>query len=374
MAKTPPKSKSENGTIKKQEFDLTNFKSNTGFSSTVKDKELVMIPLGEAFTEVTNCGIAKGYVNLFRGFTNTGKSTGIYQGIVSCQKMGLLPVIIDTEGNFSWEYAKSIGVEFTEVLDDNGDVVNYEGFFIFMNSDLLEQKYGKWDYDEGGEKKNSRGEACIEDIPNFIDNLLEMQSKDEIPYEFCFFWDSIGSIDCFKAVKSKSRNNMWNANALEVSFKAILNAKIPNSRKEGKKYTNTFVAVQKIWYDGMNNVVRGKGGEAFNYSARIIYHFGGIVSHGTKILKAELEGKSYSFGIETKLGCIKNQVTGITLSGLIVSLAQGYWAADKIDVYKKQYKSFLLEKLGLDKSTSSKLDITIKKEDVVESNDMFGED
>jgi hypothetical protein len=364
--KTPAK---KNTTIKKQEFDLAEFKKQTGYKSTVKDKDLVMIPLGDAFTSVTNCGIAKGYVNLFRGYTNTGKSTGMYEGIKSCQKMGILPVILDTEGNFNWEYAKNIGIEFTEVYDDEGKVVDYEGFFIFANSDALEKKYGKFDYKEGKEKTDSRGQGCIEDVAHYIDDLLDLQMKDKIPYEFCFFWDSVGSIDCFQCIMSKSKNNMWNANALESSFKAILNSRIPDSRKEGKKYTNTFCAVQKIWYDGMNNVIRHKGGESFFYAARMIYHFGGVVAHGTAKLTAVLEKKNYNFGVETKLNCYKNQVNGLTLEGKICSTPHGYITVEGIDQYKKDKKTYLLEKLGLEKG-----DIQIKVEEVKEVEGMFEED
>lgn len=366
MAKTPPK-KTEG--IKKTEYDLPGFKVSSGFSSVVKDKELVWIPLGDAFFEVTNCGIAKGYVNLFRGYTNTGKSTGVYEGIVACQKMGILPVIIDTEGNFSWEYARNIGVEFTEVTNDAGEVINYEGFFIFMNTDLLEQKYGKYDYDEGKDKAVSRGEGCVEDLGAFMYELLDLQAQDKIPYEFCFFWDSIGSIDCFKSIKSKSRNNMWNANAIESTFKGLINNRIPNSRKEGKKYTNTFVGVQKIWYDGMNNVVRHKGGESFFYGARLIYHYGGVVAHGTSKLHATLNKKNYNFGVDTKLTCYKNQVNGLTLEGKIASTPHGYWASDKIDEYKKEHKDYLLEKLGMDSG-----EIKLSKEVVTTADDMFSDD
>jgi hypothetical protein len=364
--KTPPK---KGATIKKQEFDLTSFKTNSGLQSNVKDKDLEWIPLGEAFSDITKCGIAKGYVTLLRGYSNTGKSTGMYEGIASCQKLGILPVIIDTEGNFNWEYARNVGVEFNEVTNDNGEIINYDGFFIFMNTDLIEQKYGKYKHDEGKYGTTSRGEGCIEDISMFINELLDQQIEEKLPYELCFFWDSIGSIDCYKAIMSKSRNNMWNANALEVSFKSILNNRIPNSRKEGKKYTNTFVGVQKIWYDGMNNVVRHKGGEAFFYGARMIFHYGGIIAHGTSKLTATLEGRNYNFGTETKLGCIKNQVNGLTLEGKICSTPHGYWLPDKVDQYKKQNKDFLLKKLGFDSG-----EISIKKEEISTVDDMFSED
>ena len=363
--KVPPKKSG----IKKQEFDLSVFKTDSGLNSNVKDKLLEWIPLGEAFTDVTKCGVAKGYVNLFRGYSNTGKSTGMYEGIVSCQKLGILPIILDTEGNFSWEYAKNIGVEFNEIKDDSGEIVNYDGFFIFMNTDLLEQKYGKYKHDESAYGKTSRGEGCIEDIGMFFDELLELQITDKLPYELCFFWDSIGSIDCYKSIVSKSRNNMWNANALESTFKSFLNNKIPNSRKEGKKYTNTFYGVQKIWYDGMNNVIRHKGGEAFFYGARMIYHYGGVIAHGTTKLHATLEKRNYNFGVETKLSCIKNQVNGLTLEGKICSTPHGYVTPEKIEDYKKKQKNFLLNKLGLTDG-----EIAIEKAEISEMDGMFSED
>ena len=68
--KTPPK---KTTSIKKQEFDLSSFKTSTGLQNNVKDKELEWIPLGEAFSDITKCGIAKGYVTLLRGYSNTGK-------------------------------------------------------------------------------------------------------------------------------------------------------------------------------------------------------------------------------------------------------------------------------------------------------------
>jgi hypothetical protein len=65
------------------------------------------------------------------------------------------------------------------------------------------------------------------------------------------------------------------------------------------------VNIQKIWFDGMNTVIKHKGGEAFFYSPRIIIHYGGILSHSTVKLKATAGGETYQFGIETKVRCEK---------------------------------------------------------------------
>jgi RecA/RadA recombinase len=134
--------------VDKKSIDLSklkDFKNKNGFNEDVKDKELDWIPISKAFTEATGlAGIPKGYITLSRGFSNTGKSTSLMEAIVSSQKLGILPVIIDTENNFSWEHAKDMGLQFDEVIDtETGEVVNYDGFFIFINNEYLIDNYGK---------------------------------------------------------------------------------------------------------------------------------------------------------------------------------------------------------------------------------------
>jgi len=348
MAKIPEKKK---GPIKVNEFDLQGFQKSNGLDSTVKDKEIGWIPFSSAFHDALGIpGLPKGYVSLLRGFSNTGKSTGAYEAMASCQKIGVLPIFIDTENNFSWEHAKDLGIQFEPVVnEETGEIIDYKGFFMYIDNDALLKKYGKYDYDEAKDVKDRRSEACVEDVSSLIDDLIDAQSAGKLPYELCFIWDSIGSLNCFKSIKSKSKNNMWNAGALENTFKAIINHKIPASRKEGKEYTNTFIAVQKIWLDSMQGkgVIKHKGGEAFFYAARFIIHFGGVTSHGTKSLTATSGGKTYSFGIETKIKCEKNQVNGIEFEGVIASAPTGFMNPLKKAEYTKENKDLLLSKLGV---------------------------
>ena len=118
MAKKPSKPP-----IDKKGFDLDAFKGKEGLDNIIKEKPLNWIPLSEAFHDAVKVpGIPIGYLTSFRGFSNTGKSTAIYEGIVGCQKLGILPVIYETENNFSWEHARNIGVIFEEVKDENGVV------------------------------------------------------------------------------------------------------------------------------------------------------------------------------------------------------------------------------------------------------------
>lgn len=351
--------------VSKQNFDLNSFKENNGFDITVKDKDLTWIPLSDAFHEALKIpGLARGYFTSFRGYSNTGKSTAMYEAVAGCQQIGDLAVIIETEGNWSWEHAKNIGVKFTEVVDEEtGEIIDYTGDFIFMNGDDLLNKYKNFDYSTGKEgTKALRSEPIIEDVSRLMTDLLDLQAEGKLPRNLCFLWDSVGSINGFKSVMSKSNNNQWNAGSMEAAFKSLVNHRIPASRREGKEFTNTFAVVQKVWLDNENKVIKHKGGEAFFYSPRVIVHFGGILSHSTVKLKATSGGQTYQFGIETKVRCEKNQVNGIEEQGVLASTPHGYWNPDKIEDYKKEHKDYILSHLNSDYN-----DFIIEKEEVVNS-------
>ena len=348
MAKKPTKN-----IIEKKQFDIRDYQKIKGLTRTSKPKDLSWIPLSGAFQDALGIpGIPRGYTSLARGYSNTGKSTSIYESIVGCNKIGDLPIIFDTEGNFNWEHAKNIGVQFEEIIDENGNA-DYVGDFMYISNRKLLDMYKMWDYDEAKNKTVAvRNEPVIEDIARFVDECLDDQENGLLPRNLCFLWDSIGSIDCFRCVKSKSKNNMWNAGALETSFKSILNFRISDSQRSDSEFTNTFFAVQKIWFDGMNTVIKHKGGEAFFYGARLIIHFGGILTHGTAKLNADITDAgnkmTYQYGIEAKVKCEKNQVNGIEQMGKLASTSHGYWNPDKLTEYKTKNRQFILDKLNMD--------------------------
>ena len=315
MAKKAPKK-----SIGKKNFDLSSFKKTNGMDITVKEKDLTWIPMSDSFHEALKIpGLARGYFTSFRGYSNTGKSTAIYEAVAGAQKIGDLPVIIETESNWSWEHAKNIGVKFEEVIDEEtGEIIDYEGDFIFMNSDDLLQRYKFVDYSNGKEgTKQLRGEPVIEDVARIISDLLDAQEDGDLPRNLCFLWDSVGSINGFKSV---------------------------------------------------NKVIKHKGGEAFFYSPRVIVHFGGILSHSTVKLKATSGGETYQFGIETKVRCEKNQVNGIEEHGKLASTPHGYWNPTKIDDYKKQHKDYILKRLN-----TTLDDFVIEKEEQGFGMDDLGE-
>lgn len=354
MANTKEAKMEKKAPVKKQSYSLSDYKAEKKLNDEVKDKAMEFIPMSKAFREVLGMDIPKGYVSLIRGFSNVGKSTALIEAIVGAQKIGTLPVIIDSENNFSFEHAKLMGMEFEEVKDDKtGEVKSYEGFFIYINNNYLIENYGKI-------RDKNRDEAVIEDVAEAIHNLIDDQNAGKLPYDLLFCWDSIGTLDCEQSVVGKNRNNMWNAGSMSVNFNSLLNHRIPGSRKENSKYTNTFIGVQKIWLDSMQGagIIKHKGGEAAFYASRLIFHLGGITSHGTKRLTATANGRDYAFGIETKIGIVKNHVNGISYTGTIVSTPHGFVKSDDIDNYKKENKKYLLSKLDL-----SDGEINIRKDD-----------
>jgi len=342
MAKKPTKTP-----IEKKGFDLDSFKESEGLNNIVKDKELAWIPLSEAFHDAVKVpGIAIGYFTSFRGFSNTGKSTAIYEAVVGCQKLGILPIIYETEGNWSWEHAKNIGIQFEEVVDEEtGEITNYKGDFIFMQGSDLLKRYQNYDHQHSKMgTKALRYEPVVEDISTHMHFILDKQQEKMLPRNVAFFWDSVGSINCFKGATSKTTNNQWTAGALATCFKSLINYRIPASRRQDSEYTATFAVVQQIWLDNENKVIKHKGGEAFFYSPRMIFHFGGILTHSTE--KATAGGEEYQFGVSTRVRCEKNQVNGIEQKGVIASTPHGYWNPDKIEEYKEQHKKFILAKLN----------------------------
>ena len=334
MAKRKGVSESAQVAIKKS-FSLDKFKKNKGLANTsIKFKEQRWIPLSKAFQEITSIpGIPEGHITLLRGHSDTGKTTALLEAAVSAQKMGILPVFIITEMKWSWEHAREMGLDFQEVVDEStGEIVDYEGFFIYTD----------------------RGQMnTIEDVAAFILDLIDDQKKGDLPYNLCFFWDSIGSVPCDLSVRSNKNNNEWNAGAMSTQFGNNVNQKILLSRKEGSQYTNTLVCINKVWTMkpespmGMAKL-QNKGGMSMWYDATLVVTFGNITNPGTSKIKAIKSGMQVEFAKRTNIQIEKNHINGIQSRGRIVMTPHGFIFDDKkaIDKYKDEHKDRWLTLLG----------------------------
>jgi RecA/RadA recombinase len=344
----------------KSKFDLNKFKEKKSLGGNVKFKEQKWIPFSPAMQEALSIpGIAMGHINIVRGASNTGKTTTSIEAAVSAQKMGVLPVLIITEMKHSWDHWKTMGFEMNEIKDKDDNVVDYDGFFIYKDRGKL---------------------SSIEDVADFIIDLLNEQDKGNLPYDLLFLWDSVGSIACRMSIDQGKNNPMWNAGAIATQFGNFINQRIILSRKEESKYTNTFLIINKTGVAPAENVfsqprMTNKGGNTFYYDASLCLTFGNVTNSGTSKIKAQKEGKDVEFALRTKVACDKNHVNGITTKNTVISTVHGFIPDDPKEVakYKKDHSHEWASILGEgnyktvedNSEWNEKADIT----DIVESED-----
>jgi hypothetical protein len=331
---------------------LEKFKKGKNLSTSVVFKEQRWIPLSQAFQETLQIpGIPVGHITLLRGHSDTGKTTALLEAAVSAQKMGILPIFIITEMKWDWSHAKEMGFEYEEVADSNtGEVIDYKGFFLYIDREKLE---------------------CIEDVSAFIADILDEQKRGTLPHDICFFWDSVGSIPCRMSVEKSTNNNEWNAGAMSQQFGNFINQRIVLSRKASQPYTNTFVAINKVWVAKPDSpmgqpTLNNKGGNTMYFDSSLVVTFGNIARAGTNKIKATKNGKEVEFAKRTRISCDKNHVTGVTAVNKVIMTVHGFIKDDKkqLDEYKKKYSDQWTKVLG-----SSTFDIV--EEETALSPDIF---
>ncbi len=318
-------------------FDLKKFKKSKYLAgASVKFKPQSWIPASDALQDILSLpGIPHGHVTLIRGHSDTGKTTQLLEVAVEAQKKGIMPVFIITEMKWNWEHAIQMGVKVEEIVDENtGEIVDYDGFFIYADRGNLN---------------------TIEDVASFILDLLDEQKKGNLPYDLCFLWDSIGSVPCAMSIQSNKNSNEWNAGAMSVQFGGQVNQRILLSRKESYPYTNSLVAINKIWTLKPGSPMelpkmKNKGGETMFFDATLIVTYGNITNAGTSKLNATKDGKKVEFAKRTKVQVEKNHINGITTTGRIIMTPHGFIENDPkaINAYKAEHSHEWLKVLGDD--------------------------
>jgi hypothetical protein len=330
---------------------LEKFKKGKNLSANVVFKDQKWVPLSQAFQDTLQIpGIPIGHITLLRGHSDTGKTTALLEAAVSAQKMGILPVFIITEMKWDWKHAREMGFQFEEVANEDGEVVDYKGFFLYIDREKLD---------------------CIEDVGAFITDVLDEQKRGTLPYDICFFWDSVGSIPCRMSIEKSTNNNEWNAGAMSQTFGNFINQKIVLSRKASQPYTNTLVAINKVWVAKPDSpmgqpTLNNKGGNTMYFDSSLVVTFGNIARAGTNKIKATKNGKEVEFAKRTRISCDKNHVTGVTAVNKVIMTVHGFIKDDKkeLDEYKKTYSDQWMKVLG-----STSFDIVEEEEGL--SPDIF---
>lgn len=380
----------------KEKAGLNSGEGNVDISVSNANKPQSWIIMPKAFQQCTGlAGIPENQVVSILGHSNVGKSTLINHAIASAQRQGLIPVIIDTENSFSFQYAMNMGfkaepvygdVEIEDIDTETGEVsvhtenqiVHWDGDFIYYNNKLLCERFGNMDYTKGSTVKNKRKIAVIEDVAACINELLDAQDNGEIEQGFLFVWDSVGSIGSFKEYSAgKIGNPMWSAAAISAAFNLIVNDRIPSSKKQTSKYNNTFLYVNKIWMDPMSNpvgpaIMTPKCGKSMRYSTRLEIVMGGQLTAGTKRLTATSKGVNYSYGIETKIKVQKNHLdapNNVCYEGKLIACDLGFVSIDDLETYKKEHVSQILKELNRRLEEQGKEKVDVNEIDFIEEEE-----
>ena len=307
--------------IKKTDFSAIKKK----FSKEAEYKADRFFDLGDAFLEATGIpGPAMGHINMLLGHSDTGKTTALVKTAVDAQKKGILPVFIITEQKWSWEHATLMG------FDKDGE-------YLF-NSDF----------------------EYIEQITDYINELMDAQEKGDIPYDMLFLWDSVGSVPCKMTYDGKG-GKQHNASVLADKIGMGINQRISGSRKSDSKYENTLVIVNQPWVELPDNPfgqpkIKAKGGEAIWLNSSLVFLFGNQKGAGTNKITATKDKRSVKFAIRTKVSVMKNHINGLGYEdGKIIVTPHGFLAGKdtteekaSIEAYKKEYSDYWKEIIGSD--------------------------
>ena len=298
--------------IKKNDFSSIKKK----FSKEAEYKPDRFLDLGDAFLDATGLpGPAIGHINMFLGHSDTGKTTALVKAAVDAQKKGILPVFIITEQKWNWDHAVLMGF-------------NKEDDFYLFNSDF----------------------EYIEQITDFINEILTAQEKGEIPHDILFLWDSVGSVPCKMTFDGKG-GKQHNASVLADKIGMGINQRISGSRRTDKTYINTLIIVNQPWVELPDNPfgqpkIKAKGGESIWLNSTLVFLFGNQKGAGTTKIKITRNKRDVNFASRTKISIMKNHVNGIGFAdGKIMVTPHGFMRAKEPAEEKLSIQEYAKENL-----------------------------
>ena len=320
--------------IKKKDFSSIKKK----FSTSAKYKTQRFLDLGGDFLDAVGVpGPAIGHLNMFLGHSDTGKTTALVKAAADAQKRGILPVFIITEQKWSFEHAQLMGFDCEEVVDEETGELEWDGFFIFNNT---------FNY--------------IEQITDYINELLDAQLKGELDYDLLFLWDSVGSVPCKMTFDGKG-GKQHNAGTLADKIGMGINQRISGSRKVDSKYENTLVVVNQPWVELPDNSfgqpkIKAKGGESIWLNSSLVFLFGNQKNAGTTKIAAVKDKRKVRFASRTKISVMKNHINGLGYEdGKIIITPHGFLAGKdpaeekkSIEKYKGEQSEYWKNVIGTD--------------------------
>ncbi len=323
--------------IKKNDFSSIKKK----FSKEAEYKPDRFFDLGDAFLDA--CGIpgpAMGHINMLLGHSDTGKTTALVKSAVDAQKKGIVPVFIITEQKWSWDHAELMGFD-------------REGDYLF-NSDF----------------------EYIEQITEYINELLDAQEKGDIPHDLLILWDSVGSVPCKMTYDGKG-GKQHNASVLADKIGMGLNQRISGSRRTDKPHTNTLIIVNQPWVELPDNPfgqpkIKAKGGEAIWLNSSIVFLFGNQKGAGTTKISITKDKRKVKIATRTKISIMKNHINGLGYEdGRILITSHGFMSGREegeekksLEEYKKESGDYISKMLGVSVTDISDVEVVTEESDL----------
>lgn len=290
-----------------------------------KQRPLDYLRFSPALAEITAIqGFPISNCSFLLGFSNTGKTTALLEGIVAAQNQSILPIILITEKKFSFAHLKEMGFkcELVDVTDeDSGEVSQaWDGEFIYKD-----------DFETSNE------------IYEYMNNCIEDTKNGKLPYNICFFIDSLNKLPCkmsFEKAFEGGGGTMHNAKTHTELFGGIIEPKITASKYEEKyPHSISMVAILRGYpnTDGMG-VITPRGGNVFKYDAGLTFLFGGKTAAATQEITYTLDGDKVNIGVITTARLLKNHLTGLSKEGKVAVMLHGFCDTENVDQYKKDNK------------------------------------
>ena len=323
--------------IKKTDFTAIKKK----FSKEAEYKPDRFFDLGDAFLDA--CGIpgpAMGHINMLLGHSDTGKTTALVKAAVDAQKKGVVPVFVITEQKWSWDHAELMGF-------------NKDGDYLF-NSDF----------------------EYIEQITEYINELLDAQEKGDLPHDLLILWDSVGSVPCKMTYDGKG-GKQHNASVLADKIGMGINQRISGSRRTDKPYTNTLIIVNQPWVELPDNPfgqpkIKAKGGEAIWLNSSIVFLFGNQKGAGTTKISITKDKRKVKIATRTKISIMKNHINGLGYEdGRILVTSHGFMPGREdveekksIEEYKKESGDYISKMLGVSVTDITDVEVVTEESDL----------
>lgn len=294
-------------------FDLASYKKTIEVNNVAKKKDKYVI-VDECLQEVIGIpGIPLGHIVQVYGKSDTGKTSLLFHAAAKAQEQGVLPVFIMTEGKVDWSRAEKMGVNLENCV---------------------------------------KNEECmyLEEAFTFIDKIVSDVAMGELPHDVLILWDSVGSIPSKDEVKEgedgtteKKASMMRAAKAIRENMR-IISRKINATRNYSyPKYVGLMILNQAYTqppsFIGGHSKMVPYGGDAIWYASSAVWKMSGKGK-----LSATKDGKSFDFGLVSKISVEKNHISDLAMEGEFVICPDAFLPNESGSV--KKYKDTHREQWG----------------------------